>query len=217
MLDPERDIMLELLVNGKRRRTYFPDIHVFLGFAVWMMHIRIRGESPLHVVDVGGCVGAFSLAALVRGTNATFDVVEPAEWALPYLHYNLGGIENVSIHEVGVSRQRGFALLYRDDENFGKSNIYEGTDCQQIELTTLDELIEKPVNLLKIDVEGHEWEVLMGAENILDRYHPKLILEIKEDHLERAGHKASDITEYLRKFGYRDPSWLSPGYDYWYD
>ena len=32
---------------------------------------------------------------------------------------------------------------------------------------TLDSLIEEPVNFIKMDIEGNEWDALLGAKNII--------------------------------------------------
>src|SRR6185295_11356708 len=45
-------------------------------------------------------------------------------------------------------------------------------------LDDLDELLDPPVDLLKIDVEGYEGPVLRGAEKLLARARPALFVEI---------------------------------------
>jgi hypothetical protein len=51
---------------------------------------------------------------------------------------------------------------------------------------SLDEYIrEKPVSLIKVDVEGYEMRLLKGSKTIIKKYKPKLILS--------AYHKFDDI------------------------
>ena len=52
---------------------------------------------------------------------------------------------------------------------------------RQIELTTLDAFQLERVDLIKIDVEGHEFEVLQGACRTIAASRPTLIIEIKEN------------------------------------
>jgi hypothetical protein len=49
-----------------------------------------------------------------------------------------------------------------------------------------------PISLMKIDAEGHDPAVLRGAEALLARDHPTLIVETG----------SSEVVEYLSQFGY---------------
>jgi hypothetical protein len=57
---------------------------------------------------------------------------------------------------------------------------------------TLDSVIKKRVDFIKIDVDGKELHVLKGAKKIIDNYKPKILVEIAEDSF------------YLHKIHYRD-------------
>ena len=39
------------------------------------------------------------------------------------------------------------------------------TSVDEGKYATLDSLIEEPVNFIKMDIEGNEWDALLGAEN----------------------------------------------------
>jgi FkbM family methyltransferase len=43
------------------------------------------------------------------------------------------------------------------------------------------------VRLIKIDVEGHDREVMAGAIALIDRYHPVLIVEFSPEHTSEIG------------------------------
>lgn len=46
-----------------------------------------------------------------------------------------------------------------------------------VELDKLDNIVNEPVKLIKIDVEGHEWETLLGADRVIRESKPIIILE----------------------------------------
>jgi hypothetical protein len=56
--------------------------------------------------------------------------------------------------------------------------------------------VDHPV--IKIDVEGHELEVLKGAENTIKKYMPTLLIEI-------FNFDTNEVPKYLKSLGYGDP------------
>lgn len=79
-----------------------------------------------------------------------------------------------------------------------------------VTLRTLDEYRLDDVTFVKIDVEGHEFEVLRGAERTLTRWSPTLLVEI-----DRAFHNQPirNIFDWLGERGYvgrfrRDRAWV---------
>jgi predicted nucleic acid-binding protein len=60
-------------------------------------------------------------------------------------------------------------------------------------------------SLIKIDVEGAELNVLQGSQNILEKYKPKIILEIHEDFLRKSFNIEPEvIINFLKKFNYKE-------------
>jgi FkbM family methyltransferase len=82
------------------------------------------------------------------------------------------------------------------------TNELAGAAFKSIPVTTrrLDDMILPTVGLIKIDVEGHEEAVLRGAQGIIQRDHPLLMIEIEERHNEGA---ISRVFERLAHLGYQ--------------
>lgn len=59
---------------------------------------------------------------------------------------------------------------------------FTGIENIAVETVRLDDVIRRPVGMLKIDVEGHELAVLAGCSKILLRDRPNLIVELEERH-----------------------------------
>lgn len=80
-------------------------------------------------------------------------------------------------------------------------------DVIEVEVTTLDAFARDHdlprVDFVKIDVEGHELEVLEGAAATIRGHRPVIVCEIEERHLERYGHTADDVFDRLEGAGYR--------------
>jgi hypothetical protein len=74
-----------------------------------------------------------------------------------------------------------------------------------IKTMSIDGLIEKnfaPPDIIKIDVEGHEFDVLLGARKLLLAKKPILCVELHPDLLARRGTSSPAIVEYLEDAGY---------------
>ena len=86
---------------------------------------------------------------------------------------------------------------------------FSGTDCNgwvkpPASATTLDlEAVRVgPPSLVKIDVEGYEWEVLQGAGEMLERARPVVMLALHLNFLEERGIAATSVTRLLTRNGY---------------
>ena len=66
----------------------------------------------------------------------------------------------------------------------------------------LDKIVgeDVPVGFIKIDVEGHELAVLRGANQLLSRWRPNLLIEAEERHRDGA---VASVVQFLQPFGYR--------------
>jgi hypothetical protein len=63
----------------------------------------------------------------------------------------------------------------------------------------LDDLVEGPVGLLKMDVEGAEGRVVAGATRIIEQDRPIITTELKEEMLQRVSSRS--VADYLGYFG----------------
>lgn len=78
------------------------------------------------------------------------------------------------------------AIAYRGFGTIERQNVLSGFDGERqvfrVALRTLDGFDFEPVGLIKIDAEGHEWDVVQGALRTIDRFRPNLMIEIEERH-----------------------------------
>jgi FkbM family methyltransferase len=76
----------------------------------------------------------------------------------------------------------------------------------QVDVTSIDQEVEQlgmEPDLMKIDVEGYEYEVLLGAKRLLERRKPPICLELHLDLLERRGIKPRRVLAELESHGYQ--------------
>lgn len=121
--------------------------------------------------DCGANIGIYSI--LLGPICQKGFAIEPSTDTYQILERNLkiNNLTNVLCCKIGVSNKEG--VLYFTKDLDSTNHIVEDvstTDCEQINVNTLDTICAEEkdaISILKIDVEGHEKEVLDGASVIL--------------------------------------------------
>ncbi|MER5522114.1 FkbM family methyltransferase [Streptomyces sp. NPDC002763] len=146
---------------------------------------RLAARSAT-IADVGAHVGYFSMIAAHANPKAKVHSFEPVDQIHSRLSVNVrsNGVQNVKLHQAGVSSKPGWAdISVRFSGNLlSTGSTLEGVASdarlQHIQLVTLDEVFaDTKLDLVKIDVEGHEMSVLHGARQVLKRDRPFLVIE----------------------------------------
>lgn len=168
-------------------------------------------ESGQISFDVGANVGLIS-AALSRNFEKVYSF-EPDPRCHDLFHSNLEAncARNVNLHKIGLSSKEG-PLEFNLGTEVGHSTL-EGAHITSLESSisiesrTLDsftkELGISRIDLLKIDVEGHELDVLVGATSLLRaKAIRKIIFEHSASLFEAQGRDTFEVYDFLTKLGY---------------
>ena len=138
------------------------------------------------VIDIGANIGT-TVLSMSKNVGKTGKVIafEPQLIMSQCLNTNLtlNDITNVDIYNLAISNKSGWAKLndheFSNIGRYGEAGISEkGTSIKTI---TLDEIELESCSLVKIDIEGHEWEAIQGAKNFLLNHKPALYLEAKKE------------------------------------
>lgn len=157
-----------------------------------------RGDT---VADVGAAQGGFTARMLrLVGPAGAVHAFEPQPAAARELRRLAGRRANLHIHNVALSDAEGRATLHVpavDGEpgahgmaSLESPETKDGMRHEDIEVPTarLDDVLggAERLTFLKVDVEGHEDAVLAGADGLLARHGPTIVIEIEQRHRERA-------------------------------
>ena len=130
------------------------------------------------VLDIGAATGMYTTfwaqkAARVHSFEAVPDVYKQLEKVEERF-------ENVVTYNKAVGKQSGSATFYVDDKrlsNSGFTDLVDGIPIE-VDVVSVDDLDLKDVGFIKIDVEGHELDVLEGAVNTIERDRPVCMVEV---------------------------------------
>lgn len=150
------------------------------------------------VIDAGANVGAYSFAFKDKASEVI--CFEPNPKAFECLKYNLSKFDNVFLMNSALGIEPGKGIII-DNENAGASFVNLNTKGN-IRVSTIDIFNIPKVDFIKIDVEGFELKVLQGAIKTIQKFKPKLYIEINSETLKRCNATAHDIFYFLDIFKY---------------
>lgn len=170
-----------------------------IGRAIWIKGVydlvvtealwRLTDPSDI-AVDAGANIGYMTsvLSLRARAVHA----FEPHPDVFKTLKENSYFWNNVKLYKCALSSQSGAALLSIPDEHSSNEGLaFVATTGLPIETMRVDQ-INHDIDLLKLDVEGHELEVLEGAGT----------LEIRDIVFEEHGSYPTPVTQHLEDRGY---------------
>ena len=150
-------------------------------------------------VDVGANLGYFSIISAMRA-RAVF-AIEPQEFLISRIHANAAAnhMDNVTLIHAAAGAAPGFAHIPK----VGTPGTRIGESDNRVLMIRLDDYFAgdwQPTHL-KIDTEGFEYQVLLGAQKLLAA-RPVLYIEYHRN-MREFGHGGEEMWDMLSDFGYR--------------
>ena len=161
-------------------------------------------------IDVGAFTGQVSSFAAMRCSQSRVLAIEPDPEFCARIRDNLAlnRIDNVEVVGAGLADQAGeLSLNTSGGKGWAPSFVDKGLDGSiTVPVTTLDEVLSKhdiQPDVLKIDVEGFEYRVLLGGREALSsrklrsvyiEFHPRLV--------RAAGDDIAETICFLNQFGF---------------
>jgi FkbM family methyltransferase len=180
-----------------------------------------RLVPPAGVVfDVGAHAGQYTKLFSRAASHGCVYAFEPASYARSILRTVvwLHGLSNVAVLPVALGSEAGLATLtipLKGSGSFGFGLSHLGTPtrhwhavaAETVAVTTVGSAVEAlgidRLDFIKADIEGWELRLLHGAEGALERFRPRLLLELAGPALDRAGDRLDDAFAFLAARGYR--------------
>jgi len=185
-------------------QLYEPYLYQFLS----ENHISIEGKN---VIDVGANNGQITVefAHLVGDTGKVYSF-EPQRIIFQQLCGNVfvNGLDNVHAYNMAIGDEDGLTQIEKPDYfqkgpvNFGNIHVGVKENYEIVKLHKLDTLQIENVSLIKIDVQGFEKKVLIGAKETIKKNRPIIYIEIEESQLNLYGDTTESVLEVLQSLEY---------------
>jgi FkbM family methyltransferase len=173
-------------------------------------HLADALRPGMVVLDIGAHVGYYTLvAAQAVGPSGKVHAFEPCAETLSLLRTNVrtNGFANVEIHPFaagsGDSKRTFHVTGSSDSHGLFPHPLTETVRTTEVRTVRVAQVVPGPVDLVKIDVEGAEFEALEGMGDLLSgEDHVVLIVEWNPACLRNAGRDPLKLPWCLQEFGF---------------
>jgi FkbM family methyltransferase len=214
----------KIAIEGDDTDAYLlelPDGDTFHDGVLELLGALVSAKGSASIIDVGANVGVHSLGLASLGSHVKVVAVEANPRTAGWLQKNAdrNGCSQVQVVQRAISDAPG-SLSFCDNHEFAAGSMpLEGAPAEFVEFLnnrsdTTHEVIEVPavrlddlvtelgldaVDILKIDVEGHDIRVVRGALETIERFKPVVIMEFATLAISlHAGMLPSDVLREVR-------------------
>ena len=197
-----------------------PDGDTFHDGVLELLGSLVEAKGSASIVDVGANVGVHSLGLASLGSHVKIVAVEANPRTAGWLKKNAerNGSSQVQVVQRAISDEPG-SLSFCDNQEFAAGSmplagapaefvefLNSGDDSHQVievPAVRLDDLVDElgldALDILKIDVEGHDIRVIRGSRGAIERFKPVVIMEFATLAISlHAGMLPSDVLREVR-------------------
>jgi FkbM family methyltransferase len=194
-------LILNILNDDSSAVKYFwRNSHDIESLDLWYEITKKEGTF----IDVGAHTGLYTLTAMKANKENNVICFEPYFMNLSRLITNLrlnGLIKNVSPILGAISDFDGKSKFkITTEKSYMSKGGKIGEEGLDIDVHQLDTLyfnkLKKKIIGMKIDTEGEDYKVLVGAKKLIKKYRPKIIVEVRDEN-------KIEISDFLKKYDYK--------------
>ena len=145
-------------------------------------------KKSKHILDIGANIGCHAVSYAKFNPNASIIAFEPQKEIFEKLCINkqINNLDNLvcanySVGHVASMVSMNPPLQTPDGTNYAGTGLGEGGE--QTQMITIDSLNLPGVDFIKMDVQGSEGLVIMGARETIRKYKPTIFFEHDDTHV----------------------------------
>ena len=172
-------------------------------------------NQKIIILDIGANIGSVSLPLAKMFNKSRIFAIEPTNFAFNKLVKNLNLNQNlkknISLNQLFFSKKN------KPEKVWSSWNLHKKKNKHKIHLGSLNIVKKKSyisldnfikvnkinkINFIKLDVDGHELDVLKSGENFLKNNKPIIFIEIAPYLYPEFGYNCSELLNYIKKLNY---------------
>lgn len=168
---------------------------------------KISDQRRVFLLDCGSNYGFYSfyVASLSFGNQVLAFEASPETFSFFKANLELNNFRNINYRNLAISEVSGkfisFYESHNDWESSATHNKFRNNKIASVETTTIDkELFKKDLSdfviIIKLDIEGNEFNAIQGGKDIILKYEPLITIELSRYNFNNQNYNF----DYFRKF-----------------
>lgn len=197
--------------NKDLSKFMLKNLNVWDGFQVEKINNIFKNKKSLFI-DCGCSFGSYSVPiAKLNTTDSKVIAIDASSVATARLKENvlLNDIKNIEIYNIGIGKEEGYANFNEDLDLLPNSGSFRFDSFgKKLRVTTLDIILEQQcldsfeVIFVKMDLEGYEFDGLLGFKKNIVRYKPIILFEFSRMLLQNTTFSENAFNLFLKEMSY---------------
>jgi FkbM family methyltransferase len=194
--------------NGLLNKCYFGDETILSVIK------KISDQKKVFLLDCGSNYGFYSfyVASLSLGNQVLAFEASPETFNSFKANLELNNFRNIDYRNLAISEVSGkfisFYESYNDWESSATHNKFKNNKIVNIETTTIDQELSKKdlsnfVVIIKLDIEGNEFNAIQGSKDTISKYEPLITIELSIYNFNNQNYNFNFFRKFLNDSKYR--------------
>jgi FkbM family methyltransferase len=194
--------------NGLLNKCYFGDETILSVIK------KISDQKKVFLLDCGSNYGFYSfyVASLSLGNQVLAFEASPKTFNSFKVNLELNNFRNIGYRNLAISDVPGkfisFYESHNDWESSATHNKFKNNKIVNIETTTIDQELSKKdlsnfVVIIKLDIEGNEFNAIQGSKDIISKYEPLITIELSIYNFNNQNYNFNFFRKFLNDFKYK--------------
>ena len=197
--------------NKDLSKFMLKNLNVWDGFQVERINNIFKNKKSLFI-DCGCSFGSYSVPiAKLNSADSKVIAIDASSVAIRRLKENifLNDINNIEIYNLAIGKEEGYANFNEDLNLLPNSGSFRfDSSGKKLRITTLDIILEQQsldsfeVIFVKMDLEGYEFDGLLGFKKNIVKYKPIILFEFSRMLLQNTTFSESAFNLFLKETSY---------------
>lgn len=194
--------------NGLLNKCYFGDETILSVIK------KISDQKKVFLLDCGSNYGFYSfyVASLSLGNQVLAFEASPNTFNSFKVNLELNNFRNIDYRNLAISEVPGkfisFYESHNDWESSATHNKFKNNKTVNIETTTIDQELSKKdlsnfVVIIKLDIEGNEFNAIQGGKDTISKYEPLITIELSIYNFNNQNYNFNFFRKFLNEFKYK--------------